>query len=56
MAKHIVIAIPAYQSGHRAIGGRVWVDPEINMAHMGNKAFAGSLGQWLRGRNGTGNV
>lgn len=34
----------------RAIGGKVWVDPEIRMAHIGNKAFIGSLGDWLRNR------
>lgn len=34
----------------RDIGGKVWVDPEIRMGHIGNKAFSGHLGNWLRGR------
>lgn len=34
----------------RAIGGRIWVEPEIKMAHIGNKAFSGSFGAWLRSR------
>lgn len=37
----------------RDLGGRVWVDPEITMAHIGNKSFNGNLGKWLRSdRNG----
>lgn len=32
----------------RDIGGRIWVDPLINMGHIGNKMFTGSLGEWLR--------
>jgi hypothetical protein len=34
----------------RALGGKVWVDPDITMAHMGNKAFTGCFGDWLRAR------
>lgn len=34
----------------RDIGGRVWVDPEIRMGHVGYKTFTGSLGEWLRNR------
>lgn len=34
----------------RAIGGQVWVDPEISMAHTGLKAFIGQYGDWLRNR------
>jgi hypothetical protein len=34
----------------RDLGGSVWVDPEIRMAHTGIKSFTGSLGDWLRGR------
>lgn len=34
----------------RDIGGQVWVDPEIHMAHTGYKSFLGSLGEWLRNR------
>jgi len=34
----------------RDIGGKVWVDPEIEMVHCGMNAFAGSLGNWLRNR------
>lgn len=34
----------------RDIGGKVWVDPEIHMGHVGNKTFTGRAGDWLRGR------
>lgn len=34
----------------RAMGGKVWIDPEINLGHIGNKMFAGRLGDWLRER------
>lgn len=36
----------------RDIGGKVWVDPSITFMHMGQKAFSGNVGDWLRGRNG----
>lgn len=36
----------------RDIGGKVWVDPEIRMAHIGNKSFEGHLGDMLRSRTG----
>lgn len=32
------------------IGGKVWVDPEIRMGHVGFKTFPGHLGDWLRNR------
>jgi hypothetical protein len=34
----------------RDIGGKVWVDPEILFHHIGNQAFSGRLGDWLRAR------
>ncbi len=34
----------------RDLGGKVWVDPEISMAHTGNKTFEGNLGDWLKSR------
>jgi hypothetical protein len=34
----------------RALGGQVWVDPEIKMGHIGPKVFDGCLGDWLRNR------
>lgn len=34
----------------RRIGGRIWVEPEIEMAHIGFKTFRGSFGKWLRER------
>lgn len=34
----------------RAIGGKVWTDPDIHFAHVGPKAFEGSLGNWLKSR------
>lgn len=35
----------------RDIGGKVWVDPEIAMGHVGYKTFMGTLGTWLKGRS-----
>jgi hypothetical protein len=32
----------------RDIGGRVWVDPEIRMGHVGYKTFIGCVGDWLK--------
>jgi len=34
----------------RDLGGKVWIDPEIQMGHIGSKVFAGHLGDWLRNR------
>lgn len=34
----------------RDIGGKVWLDPTITMLHIGNKTFAGNIGDWLRER------
>lgn len=34
----------------RDIGGKVWVDTEILMGHVGMKSFDGRLGDWLRNR------
>lgn len=34
----------------RELGGQVWVDPEIHMAHVGYKTFLGTLGSWLKAR------
>lgn len=34
----------------RSIGGKVWIDPEIAMVHVGPHGFAGHLGDWLRNR------
>lgn len=34
----------------RDIGGRVWIDPEIQMGHVGYKTFLGSAGEWLKER------
>jgi hypothetical protein len=33
------------------MGGKVWIDPEINMGHCGYKTFSGSLGAWLKNRS-----
>lgn len=35
----------------RNIGGRVWINPEIKMGHVGYKTFVGSLGDWLINRS-----
>ena len=32
------------------IGGKVWIDPEIKMGHIGYKTFNGHLGDYLRDR------
>lgn len=32
------------------MGGKVWIDPEIKMGHVGYKTFQGHLGNWLRNR------
>ena len=32
------------------IGGKVWIDPEIAMGHIGYKIFQGHLGNYLRNR------
>lgn len=34
----------------RDIGGKVWIDPEIKMGHVGLKTFGGHIGNWLRNR------
>lgn len=34
----------------RDMGGKVWIDPEIRMAHVGSKTFEGHLGDYLRNR------
>lgn len=34
----------------RQIGGRVFVDPAIDMGHVGPKHFAGNFGDWLKSR------
>lgn len=32
------------------MGGKVWIDPEVKMGHVGYKTFPGHLGDWLRSR------
>ena len=32
----------------RDIGGKIWIDPEIRMGHVGFKTFLGSVGEWLK--------
>jgi len=34
----------------RDLGGKIWIDPEIGMGHIGNKIFQGHLGNYLRNR------
>ncbi len=34
----------------RQLGEKVWIDPEIQMGHIGKKVFTGSIGEWLRNR------
>lgn len=33
------------------MGGKVWIDPEIKMGHVGYKTFQGHLGDYLRNRS-----
>lgn len=30
----------------RAMGGKIWLDPDINMGHVGLKVFQGKFGDW----------
>jgi hypothetical protein len=32
------------------MGGKVWIDPEIKMGHVGYKTFNGHIGDWLKSR------
>lgn len=34
----------------RELGGQVWIDPELEMGHIGNKTFTGKIGTWLKER------
>lgn len=34
----------------RDMGGKIWIAPEMNMGHIGNKTFIGCLGEYLRNR------
>lgn len=40
----------AFGARWRDMGGKVWIDPEIRMGHVGYKTFNGHLGDWLRSR------
>lgn len=35
---------------YRKIGGKVWLHPEIEMGHIGNKTFIGHIGNYLKNR------
>lgn len=34
----------------RAIGGQVWLAPDMTLHHIGKKQFTGNIGSWLRNR------
>lgn len=34
----------------RQVGGQVWMDPEIEMGHVGRKVWRAKIGDWLRNR------
>ncbi len=36
----------------RMLGFHVWVDPEMNFSHQGNKRWEGNLGKWMRQSQG----
>lgn len=36
----------------REIGGKVWIDPNLTLQHIGYKTFLGSIGDWLKARPG----
>jgi hypothetical protein len=41
----------AFCADWRAIGGKVWLDPELNLTHVGGiNQYSGNIGNWLRGR------
>lgn len=41
----------AFCTDWRAIGGQVWLDPELTLTHTGgNPSYTGNVGSWLKGR------
>lgn len=41
----------AFCADWRAIGGEVWLDPELSLTHVGGvNRYAGHIGDWLRNR------
>ena len=47
--KHVLSEDYAFCQRWRDMGGDIWMDTKIRMAHHGAKAFAGSIGEWLSG-------
>jgi hypothetical protein len=42
----------AFCADWRATGGKVWLDPELTLTHVGgHTAFVGNIGSWLKGRS-----
>lgn len=35
----------------RDLGGKVWIDPELNLIHTGWKDYHGHIGKWLKGQS-----
>ncbi len=45
--RHVLSEDYAFCQRWRDMGGLVWMDTKIAMAHHGGKAYTGSIGQWL---------
>jgi len=39
----------AFCNRWRDIGGKIYIDPDVKMGHVGFKTFTGNIGEWLKG-------
>lgn len=51
VGKHLMGEDYAFCARWTAMGGKVWLDPEIKFGHIGYKTFEGHVGDWLRNRS-----